>query len=132
MTRMGVDLVDVRRIKEKAEKSPNFVSKLLTGVEIEYLVTKPTKTAKEGEISPYFQTLAGFFASKEAFLKALGIGFSTGLKLKEIEVLHDKSGAPVLKVDGKLKDTIDALGVKNCSLSISHDGNYAIAVVSVE
>ena len=132
MTRMGIDLVDVRRIKEKAEKSSNFVPKLLTNAEYEYLLTKPTKTAKGGEISPYFQTLAGFFAAKEAFLKALGIGFSTGLKLKEIQVLHNANGAPILKVDGSLKEIVDGLGVKNCSISISHDGDYAIAVVSVE
>ena len=65
-------------------------------------------------------------------MKALGIGFSTGLKLKEIQVLHNANGAPILKVDGSLKEIVDGLGVKNCSLSISHDGDYAIAVVSVE
>ena len=45
------------------------------------------------------------FAAKESFLKALGIGLGMGVKLKEIEVVHDKNGKPELlfAVKPKLK-----------------------------
>lgn len=63
--------------------------------------------------------LAGRFAAKEAFLKALGTGLS-GARLSEIDVSYRQSGQPILSYKGK-----------EYEVSIAHDGGYAIAVVII-
>jgi len=64
--------------------------------------------------------VAGRFAAKEAFLKALGTGLS-GAKMNEIDVVYEEGGRPVLFFQGK-----------RYPVSIAHDGGYAIAVALVE
>lgn len=100
MYKIGVDIVHIPRM-EKSIESNSFKKKVFTENEIIYC-----KTA---------QSYAGIFAAKEAYLKALG----TGLKfpLTDVEVLHDDKGKPYLS------------GVDSSDLSISHDGEYAVATV---
>jgi len=97
---VGVDIVQISRITKNKEDE-NFLKFILTDKEIEY--------CKRDE------SIAGIFAAKEAYFKAKGTGIDK--RLNEIEVLHDEKGKPYFN------------GIGNCDLSISHDGDYAIAVV---
>ncbi len=110
---VGIDLVSVSRI-EKATQNPRFKSEVFTESEIAYC-----KTA---------QSFAGIYGAKEAFVKAIKTGLERS-SFREIEVLHDDSGAPRYNLSGKMKEI---LGSKKAHLSISHDGDYAIAICLLE
>lgn len=98
--KIGTDIVEISRM-EKSLESERFKTKVFTEKEIAY--------CKRAE------SFAGIFAGKEAYLKALGTGIDR--TLNEIEILHNEIGKPYLN------------GVENSDISISHDGNYAIATV---
>ena len=102
MYKIGTDIVKISRI-EKSINSPSFLQKVFTEGEREY--------CKKAE------SFAGIFACKEAYFKAIGTGIS--LPLTDIEILHDDKGKPYIN------------GISNCDVSISHDGDYAIATVIV-
>jgi phosphopantetheine--protein transferase-like protein len=105
--RIGTDIVDISRLEDVKE---SFVRGVLSENEIALYEEAPSK--------PEF--LAGHYAAKEAFLKALGTGLAGG-KLSEIEVRYRESGAPYIYFAGKEHEC-----------SISHDGGYAIAVCLLE
>ena len=71
-------------------------------------------------------TLAGLYSSKEALLKSLKSGINN-YSLKDIEIVHNENKAPSFIFHHELK----FLNNKNISLSISHDGEYAISMVSI-
>ena len=100
MYKIRNDIVLISRI-EKSIKSPSFLNKVFT--ENERLYCKKA------------ENFAGLFAAKEAYFKALGTGIK--LPLSDIEICHNDNGKPYFK------------GIDNCDLSISHDGDYAIATV---
>ncbi|MEO0289058.1 MAG: holo-ACP synthase [candidate division WOR-3 bacterium] len=114
----GIDIIEVKRIKEKFEKNQKFKEKIFTenelkqvkGLEIEYIV------------------LAGKWASKEAFSKALGTGFGKELDWKDVEILNDITGKPEIKIS---QDLIKKYKIDQISLSISHIKDYAIASVFI-
>ncbi len=72
------------------------------------------------------------FAAKESFLKALGMGLGMGIKLKEIEVVHDKQGKPELVLRGTAKAQIEKRNIGKIHLSLTHTRNYASAIVLLE
>lgn len=74
-------------------------------------------------------SLAGKYAAKEAFVKALGTGFVDGLLPKDIWVVKLPSGAPTLAFSSKAQTLLAANNLKFESVSISHDRDYATAVV---
>lgn len=77
------------------------------------------------------QMLASRFAAKEAFVKALGLGFEN-IELKSITVLKDEKGKPYFSLEGEAKKAFELLGGKNLHLSLSHEKKYAIAFVIIE
>lgn len=111
----GVDIVAIHRM-EKAMERASFRERFFAPEECCYFAEKGNAP----------QTVAGHFAAKEAFSKALGSGIS-GFELREVVILHDEQGAPALHLTGKAA----ALSAGwQFSLSISHDGDYAIAFVT--
>lgn len=100
MFNVGTDIVKISRIEESI-KNTSFIKKVFTENEIAHC-----KSA---------QNFAGIFAAKEAYFKAT----QSGLKfpLTDIEILYKDNGKPYIN------------GVANSDLSISHDGDYAIATV---
>ena len=76
-----------------------------------------------------YKTAAGFWATKEAVSKALGVGISKECSFFDIEITKTPKGAPQLKLSNKL---LDNFNIKDTSVSITHDGEYAIAVVAIE
>lgn len=79
-----------------------------------------------------FERYAARFGAKEAAMKALGTGWTRGVRWRDIEVANAPSGKPVLRLEGVARQVADKMGVRNISLSITHSGNLAIAQVIFE
>ena len=119
----GIDIVDISRFERfVAEDNVPLFQRLFTVGEIEYCAAK-RKSA---------QHYALRFAAKEAFLKALGTGLREGLSWQDMEVVHDHYGKPELKLYGEAERLFMNRSLKSCFLSLSHDGNCAVASVILE
>lgn len=112
----GIDIVLIKKFNELKDNSI-FMEKTFTNEEINYFI----KTDYN------INTIAGIYAAKEAFLKAIKKGINS-YPLKDIEVMHDIFGSPIIILHNELDRLIDK---DNISLSISHDGEYAIASVII-
>lgn len=120
MVKVGVDITDVERVKRFFERrGEKFLDRVLTPKEKEY-VMKHEK---------FLLNLAGRFASKEAFFKALGTGI---INFQEVEILNEVSGKPYVNLYGKTKQIFDSMNVKSMDISISHSDLAAVAVVVFE
>jgi len=116
---LGIDLIEIKRIKKVKERwGKRFLERVYTSKELEYCLNK-----KYPESS-----LSGRFAAKEAVMKALGTGLSSGVSWKDIEILNDRKGKPEVLVYGKTKKL---LGKKKVLISISHTKEDAIAQAMV-
>lgn len=76
-----------------------------------------------------YKTAAGFWAAKEAFSKALGTGIGAECSFFDIKIYKSEKGAPLFALS---KSIIERFKIIDASLSITHDGEYAISVVSIE
>lgn len=115
---VGIDIVDVNRFDKHIENE-KFLNKYFTEYECRYIFTRPNP----------IETLAGLYASKEAFLKALGVGIGGGINIKDIEINHEDSGRPYIKIIGeKAQKVFDNFNVKNIDLSISHTSTVSTAI----
>lgn len=115
---LGVDVVEVGRIKKICERTPSFTEKMFSPAEIRYCEEKP-----EPEIH-----YAARFAAKEAVLKALKCGFSDGVGYRDVEVKTKAGGAPVTVLHGRAKQIADDLKVVDVPISISHTKTEAVCV----
>ena len=111
----GIDIEDVSRIEKLLTKNEDKLERIFTSDEILYC-----KNFGKG----CYIRFTGFYCAKEAFSKALGTGFSNGVKFAEIEICHNKFGAPEIS-----EKTIEKF-CPNCkvSLSISHTNTLATAI----
>ena len=101
---IGVDVVDVERIV-KMNKNGALEERILTDGEKEYLSRKSKQIVSGRKFSEYDYSLAGMFASKEAALKAMGLGLGI-INVKDIEICHNGSGKPYLCISAEaLKKT---------------------------
>jgi len=115
-TGVGIDIIEVARIKGLIEKNPRFVQRIFTTQEISYCQEKKNK----------YQHFAARFAAKEAFFKALG----RRIKWTDIGLINLSSGKPQLEIKDvkfKKKFSLDKIHV-----SIAHLSEYAVAVVILE
>ena len=119
---IGTDLVKIDRIDKAGKNHPGFLERVFTEREREYCMRQKYPA----------QHYAGRFAAKEAVLKAIGTGWSAGVKWTDIEVLHGEGGGPIVNLSGRVKDLMDLRGVKQVFLSYSHDEGYAVAQVVLE
>ncbi len=121
----GIDIVENYRLKEiLLKKKSNFKKKIFTVNEIAYC------EKKSNSISCY----AKIYAAKEAFAKALGIGFRKNINFKDIEVVNNTYGKPYISINKKITNKIKTLfKVKkfNILLSISDEKKYSIASVII-
>jgi len=118
---VGIDIVEIRRIKDAMLKHVNFIDKMFSKTEVEYL--------KSRNLRPEF--VAGRFAAKEAVSKALGTGFS-GFEFKDIEIDRTAAGKPIVVLKGKAKLIAQKYGNYKIHLSISHGVDNAIAYAVME
>lgn len=114
--KIGTDITKIDRIEKSIERfGEKFKEKFLNPSEIEF--------AKKPE------SIAGLWASKEAISKALGCGICAELSFHDITISKNSLGAPSFKLSNLAKARYK---IKSSSLSISHDGGFAIAVVAIE
>ncbi len=117
---IGTDIVEIARIA-KAIRRERFLFRVFSEEEIN----------RYGEKGCRAETLAGCFAAKEAFAKALGTGFR-GFSFCDISVQTDDMGKPCLILSKKLKSLPCTQGISAIHLSISHSNENAIAFVILE
>ena len=117
----GTDIVELSRIDKAIVKQGDaFVNRVFTSGEQEYC------NGLKG--SRRIESYGARFAAKEAASKALGTGVMTkGIVMTDIEVLRDDNGTPHLVLHGEADKLARKLGVSDISLSLSHDGGYAVA-----
>ena len=119
---IGVDIIKIERIKTAVDRwGERFMDRVFTDGEKKYSF---------GKYNPY-PHLAARFAYKEAFVKALGTGFKSGLRWRDIELMRDGNGKPEAKLHGVVKEMADNQNIKDIMVSISHDTDYAIAYVTL-
>jgi len=112
---IGIDIVSIERIKKFIDK---FGEKALK----KFLSEDEIKIAKK------IETIAGFWASKEAISKALKCGIGNELNFLDIKIYKDSKNAPYFELSNRVKEKFN---IKDSSLSISHDAGFAIAVVII-
>src|ERR1700733_425239 len=116
---LGVDITEIDRIEAAiARRGRALLERLFTPSEIKYCERHRNRAER--------------FAAKEAAMKALGTGWARGVRWVDIEVVREPSGKPTLKLSGATRAIADSLGVKHIAVTITHDGNTALAQVIFE
>ena len=117
---IGIDLVSIKRIESLVKKyDMTFLKRILNDDEISLV-----KNDKNFNIN----RISGFFATKEALSKALGCGIGGDLRFLDICIYKDNKGKPIIKLDSSI---MQKFNIKKIDLSISHDKDYAVAVVQI-
>ena len=116
---VGVDTVSLSRFESKLADTPRLKDRLFLDIE----------TVDDGREASV-QTLAGRFAAKEAVIKALS--GDPGIEWHGIEVGKESSGKPVIWLHGSTAKVALQAGVRKLHVSISHDGDSAVAFVVAE
>lgn len=118
---LGIDIVDIPRIATAIERSgERFINRLLTDVEQRHLAP----------VEQNIERVAGFWAAKEAAVKALGTGFRQGISFHDIEIAHDELGAPHYVFSGAFLRIMTERQLVQSALSISHCSTHAIAAAA--
>ena len=119
----GVDLAEVDRIEGSIKRfGERFVNRIYTPVEIAYVKRKANR----------YERYAARFAAKEAGMKAIGTGWSRGVRWVDFEVVNLPSGGPTLLFHGRAAEIAKTLGVKRAALSITHTKTMSLAYVVLE
>jgi holo-[acyl-carrier protein] synthase len=113
----GTDIIEIFRI-EKVVKNTNFMDRFFTEIEKDYLLKKN------------IESTAGYFAAKEAVVKAMGTGFS-GFKFTDVEIIK-VNDVPRVKLYGEAREVAMKKGINSFHISISHSKEYATAVAIAE
>jgi holo-[acyl-carrier protein] synthase len=119
---VGTDIIEVQRVEEKLIRTESLKTKLFTPIEIAYCEAKHRPAMH----------FAARFAAKEAFLKAMGTGWTGGHKFSEIEIVNNALGKPELLVHGKVGEFCRVHGITGMQVSLSHIKDLAKAVVVLE
>lgn len=115
---IGTDIVECARIADMiAKHEGTFITKVFTGDEITYC--DPRKSS--------VQHYAGRWAAKEAILKAIGTGWSKGIKWTDIEVLNHMGGKPFVRLGGEAVGVCADRGIDDILITISHCRLFATA-----
>jgi holo-[acyl-carrier protein] synthase len=119
----GIDITEVPRVAESISRfGDRFLHRIYTDGEIRYCESKANRVER----------YAARFAAKEAAMKALGTGWSRGIRWRDIEVYRQPGRRPTIRFHGRAAEFAANMGVKNVSLSLSHTAEQAIASVILE
>lgn len=110
----GIDVVDMQRFEQTMADTPRLLERLFAPAE---------RTMK-------LRSLAARYAAKEALIKALG--GSDGVHWVEIEIASEPSGKPQFALSGTTAEVLEARGVTQAHLTMSHDAGLAVAFVVLE
>ena len=120
---LGIDIAEVARVKAAIERhGETFLHRVYTAKEQEYCERFKNK----------YERYAGRFAVKEAAMKALGTGWSRGVRWVDVETVREKGGRPRLELRGEARRIADKLGVKHIAVTITHTASQALAQVIFE
>jgi len=120
---IGVDLVSIPRLEKVVLTwGDRFIRRVFTDQEARISNRRPARHS----------AFALRFAAKEAFSKALGLGMRNGIRWRDIEVFNERSGKPGLRLYGTASDICREEGINGIHLSLSDDGDYAVATVVLE
>lgn len=112
----GVDIVEIPRVESVVKRrGEQFLKRVYTDAEIALYHDRVPE-------------LAVRFAGKEATMKALGTGIR-GVGWKEIEILPNRLGKPLVMLHGRAKERARRLGIDELAISLSHSKEYAVASV---
>lgn len=112
---LGIDIVEISRIEESSARWGNrFLERVFTVEELQRYRHRPA-------------SLAARFAAKEAAVKALDV---REMIYRDIEILSDDSGRPIVTLYGRARSRADELGITDLAVSLSHSRDHAVAVVS--
>jgi holo-[acyl-carrier protein] synthase len=120
---IGIDIIEVYRIRETLERTPRFAARVFTERERVFCRAKGVNSA---------QSYAARFAAKEAFLKALKTGWRGRITWQDIEIVSNETGAPSFEIRGEARKILENLGVNQIHLTLSHTAENAIAQVVLE
>jgi holo-[acyl-carrier protein] synthase len=116
LLRTGVDIIEIGRIRQAAERhGERFFGRIYTPDERLYCRNR-------------YPSLAARFAAKEAVAKALGTGIGY-VAFREIEIVNDPQGRPEVMLHGSAAEMARSLGLATWAISLSHTQDYAVASV---
>jgi holo-[acyl-carrier protein] synthase len=115
---IGIDAVDIERFRKSLERTPSMHRRLFTESELAYVAPKADPVP----------SLAARFASREAVMKAMGLGLGA-FGFHDVWVDHRESGEPQLNVTGRAAELASERGIATWHLSITHTDQLAIAYV---
>jgi holo-[acyl-carrier protein] synthase len=114
-TELGIDIIKIERIASALKRfGDRFPKRVLTDAEHRYVRNRP-------------QNFAGRWAAKEAVSKVLGLGVR-GVGWRDIEIVRLPTGAPSVRLAGRAAARAEQLGMGRIAVSISHEGDYAVAI----
>ena len=114
-TELGIDIIKIERIAAALKRfGDRFPRRVLTDAEQRYVRNRP-------------QNFAGRWAAKEAVSKVLGLGVR-GVGWRDIEIARLPTGQPSVRLHGRAKTRAEQLGMGRIAVSISHEGDYAVAI----
>jgi holo-[acyl-carrier protein] synthase len=120
---IGVDSIELERVAGVYERyGERFLQKVYTAAERDYFRRWADPVPR----------IAGRFAVKEACMKALGTGWSGGVRWRDIEVLREPSGKPAVRLHGQAARALAALDADAIHCTITHSRDHAIALVILE
>jgi holo-[acyl-carrier protein] synthase len=119
---IGMDVVEIGRIRDLAQHHAAFLTRTFSPCELDHCQQK---------VNP-FPHLAARFAAKEAVFKALGTGWSGGLKWTDVAVENNAAGKPAIRLRGVARRLAEHQGAHKIHLSLTHTGAYAGAQVVLE
>ena len=113
---VGIDMIAIPRVQAVIERHDGrFLRRVYTPEEVAFC---------RGRVPE----LAARFAAKEAVMKALGTGVR-GVAWREIEVLPDRRGKPLIYLYGRAKERADKIGLRALDVSLTHERDFAVAAV---
>ena len=118
--RVGVDLIEIARVRRALERYPRFRERCFTEAERAYCDSRPNPA----------ESYAGRFAGKEAVGKALGIGVARAFAWKDIEIVGRPK--PAVRLSGRVRDWAEKANAGSIDLSMSHSRELANAVAVVD
>lgn len=115
---LGTDIVEISRIAQMIERhGDSFLKRVYTDNEIAHCQQRKHSS----------EAFAGRWAAKEAVMKVLGTGFVRGIGWKDIEVISEVSGKPVVLISGGAGEHAEKIGIDEILVTISHCKAYATA-----